>query len=162
MAASFNPSTGEIEPYEEKSPSREVVVPGVGTVVNLDDPVQVAQALVDVRDYKRRVDEIRPILENILREESQRIGTKTIHLEGLTASIGSDNDLTWDMTVIATLIDAGLPIDRYAELVEETVSYKVNGNVARQIAGSNPAYAEIIEAAKIRVEKVPYVSVKPR
>jgi len=48
-----------------------------------------------------------------------------------------------------------LPQDRYEQLVTEVVTHKVDARVAKQLAGSNPAYAAIIERAR-RVDPKPW------
>lgn len=139
---------------------RELVLPGTGELVNLDDAGQVARALSSLRDWKRHADEARAVLEAALVAESARQGTKTLHLGAMTASVSADTELAWDVTVLIGLLAAGLPSERYTDLVTETVSYKINASVAKQIAGANPAYAAIIDAAQSRVPKRQYVRVE--
>lgn len=147
----------------EPRQARELAVPGVGSLVDLDQPQQVAQALRDVREFASRMQEARAVLEAALVAESIRQGTKTLHLDGgLTASIGADSELEWDVTQLARLLKAGLPVERYAELVVETVSYKVNASVAKQIEAANPRYARIVKKARGRKPKKPYVGIGER
>ena len=138
----------------------EIVCPGTGELVSLDDAPAVARALRALREFKRDVEDARSVLEAALIGESERQGTKTLHLDGLTASISADTAVEWDVTVLLRLLEAGLPAERYAALVTEEVSYKVDGRVAAQIAGANERYAEIVAAAKNRVPKRPYVRVE--
>ena len=137
-----------------------LVVPGTGTVIDLDDPAEVAQALRDVRDLKRQVDEARAVLEAALVAESARQGTKTLRYGSLTASVGPDTELGWDMTVLIGLLDVGLPQARYDELVTETVEYKVNAAVAKQIEAASPVYAKVVEQARVRTPRKQYVKVE--
>lgn len=140
--------------------SRELVLPGTGQIVNLDDAAEVARALSSLRDWKRHADGARAVLEAALVEESARQGTKTLHLGAVTASVSADTELTWDITELVKLLDAGLPAERYQALVGETVTYKVNAAVAKQIAGANPAYAVIVAAAQTRTPKRQYVRIE--
>lgn len=138
-----------------------IVLPGTGEVVDLEDILQVARALAAVRVFKARLDEARGVLEAVLVEEATRRGTKTLRLGDVTAEVGADTTTGWDVERLrAGLFRAGLPADRLNELIEETVEYKVDGRIARQIAGANPAYAKVIERCKTKVPKKPYVAVK--
>lgn len=140
--------------------SRDLAIPFTGEVVDLDDAPAVARALHSVREHKQMVEEARSILEGALVAESTRVGTKTLRFGTLTASVGPDSELQWDMTEIVKLLEAGLPQERYDELVTEIIEYKVNAAVAKQIEGANPAYAEIIARARRRAPKKQYVRVE--
>lgn len=140
--------------------SREIVVPGTGELVNLDDAPAVARALAAVREFKGVVESARSTLEQALVDESVRAGSKTLRYGGLVASIGADSELEWDVTELVKLRDLGLPEKRYGQLVTEEITYKVNAAVAKQIAAANPEYAKVIEQARGRRPKRPYVSVK--
>ena len=98
--------------------------------------------------------------EAVLLDESRRQGTKTLHLPAGTATISGGTELVWDFDTLEQLREIGLPEQRYRELVVETVSYKVDARVAKQLAAANPEYARIIEAAQSTVEKSWRVSVK--
>lgn len=137
-----------------------LIVPGTGALIDLEDAPQVAQALRDVRDYEQQLRYAKTALTEALVAESSRQGTKTLRLGTLTASVSADTELAWDVTELVKLLDAGLPAERYADLVSETVTYKVNSSVAKQIEAANPAYAAIIERARSRVPKTPYVRVE--
>lgn len=138
----------------EAAPSTELVVPGTGELVNLADPAAVAVALHGLRLHKEAVESARATLEAALVAESGRVGIKTLHLPGAVAKIGPDSDLEWDVTILVELIPAGLPRERYDELVTlPPVTPKVNAAVAKQIEGSNDVYAEIIRRARSRVPK---------
>lgn len=134
--------------------SDDIVVPGTGEIVSLAEASGVARALRAIREHKQQVEDVRALLERALVEESERAGTKTLHLgDGLTASIGPDTEIEWDLDELEKLKDAGLPDERYAELVTEVVSYKVNASVAKQIEGANARYGEIVVRARNRVPK---------
>lgn len=142
------------------SEARELVIRPTGQIVNLDHPAEVVEALDGIRQMKRVLDEARAVLEEALIEEAARVGSKTLRYGKLTASIADKSEIEWDVTELAKLLDLGLPPDRYGELVHEQISYKVDGSVARQLAGANPEYAKLIEAAKGRKPGRSYVSVK--
>ncbi len=122
--------------------------------------VNAVQVLFAAREMRARMSGLIKDAEAILLEESRRQGTKTLRFEDATATVSGGSDLEWDLDVLLELRDLGLPEERYAELVVATVSYKVNAAVAKQLEGSNPAYAEIIDQARSRVEKPFRVSVK--
>lgn len=81
------------------------------------------QALAQVRDAKRRLDELRALLEALLRVESRRQGTKTVHLDGgLTAVVSGGSRVVYDGEQLARdLEQAGLPADRLALAVHPVV-----------------------------------------
>jgi len=143
----------------EETPT--VLVPFVGTVVDLREPVEVAQALEDIRELKRQLDEARGLLESVLRLEAQRQGTKTLHLGILDAVVSGGSRPEYDAELLRERLRmAGLPEQRLAEVVVEVVSYKTDGRVLRQLAGANPAYAAAIEEARTVVDAPWRVTVK--
>lgn len=137
-----NPLTGELVPLGD--------VPAVcGAIVMLDERIDLLLAAK------------RAFAEACV-DESKRIGKKTLRPAGYEVKVGADTELEWDATVLLEqLPKAGLPEERLAELVTTTVEYKVNGSVAREVAGASDAYAAIIESAKGRRPKRVSVSVKP-
>lgn len=138
-----------------------IVVPLLGLVVSPTSTNEVAEALGSVREAKRLLDEARGELERILAEEAQRQGTKTLHLDRATVSITGGPETDYDIEVLERLLDAGLPQDRYDELVKTRIEYRVDRNVIRQLRGSgNPDYEAIIENAASEVERPYRVSVK--
>lgn len=128
-----------------------ILMPLTGELVRADDPSKVAEAIEMLRDHKRKVDGAIAAFTAAAAEISKQKGTKTIHIGGgASLKISDGGKVEWDVTELVKLVGAGLPLERYEDLVTETVAYKVDGNVARQIAGSNPAYKKIIEQAKKR------------
>ena len=139
----------------------QIVVPLTGQVVNLREPFEVAAALEDVREVKRQLDELRALLEGVLRLEAQKQGTKTLHLGSLDAVVSGGEKSDYDSELLAELLrDAGLPEERISEAIVETVSYKVNQLVLRQLAAANPDYAAAIELSKSTVPVAWRVTVK--
>ena len=121
-----------------------------GQIIDLREPAEVANALSDVREAKRQLDAIRQLLEDVLRLESSRQGTKTLHLEdGLTAVVSGGNRPEYDLPVLADMLrDAGLPEDRLEQLIVATISYRLDQSVARQLRSANPAYAAALDACR--------------
>ncbi len=142
-------------------PGMELVVPGIGEVVALDDARQVAFALDAIRDLERQFRSIKTELTAALVYASQREGVKTLHLEGgISAVIKSGTEVEYDAEAIEHgLREAGMPEARIREIVVETVSYKVAAVKAKQAAAANPVYGEVIEACRSEVEKPPYVTI---
>lgn len=131
----------------------ELVVPGLGAVVNLDDPQQVTLALDDVRDLERELRNVKAELTRAIVHAASVRGTKTLHLENCTAIVKGGEAIIYDAEAIEEgLRAAGMPEDRIREIVVETVSYRVAANEAKRAAAANPAYAEVIEANR-RVEE---------
>src|SRR5262245_6081889 len=127
----------------------EIVLPVSGEVINLTQPTHVAQALDQVREWKRRLDEIRAVLEDALRLESERKGTKTLHLDGITAVVSGGEKVEYDTEKLADLLlEEGLPASRLAELIAIQITYKVNQAVAKSVAAANPRYALALETCR--------------
>lgn len=128
-----------------------------GEVIPLDDPAACGKALRWIRQAKQQLTEAQKLLTAAVVEHAQTAGTKTLHVDGLDRPLklsgGPGADLWWDVEALRVLLDMGLPPERFAELVTEEISYKVNANVARSIASINPDYARVIEAARHRIDK---------
>lgn len=147
----------EAEPIEL---ARVLVVPGIGEVVRLDNAPAVARALAAVKTLLGQAATAKRDLEDALAWHSTRAGTKTLRYGTVEAVVKSNNETEWDIERLRDeLRAAGLPEERLGELIRETVEYKVNAAVARQVAGANPEYARIIEGCKTVLEKRPSVTV---
>lgn len=116
--------------------------------------------LTDIREMESKLREAKGALTEALAAEFSRQGTKTLELNGIKATLGADSEIVWDIEVLGELRNLGLPEERMDQLVTAEVTYKVNGSVAKQVAAANPAYAEVIERAKGRVPRTPYVSIR--
>jgi len=139
-----------------------LLIPYTGAIVDLREPAEVAQALADVRDLKRRLDELRALLEGVLRLEAQRVGTKTLHLEGIDAVVSGGPRAEYDAELLMSRLRAcGLPEERVSQAVVATVTYKPNAAVLKQLAAANPDYRRAIDASRTTVEAPWYVTVKP-
>lgn len=150
--------------YAMSEHGMELMVPGIGEVVALNDPRQVAIAIDGIRDLQRQLRLVTTELTNAIVYASQVAGTKTLHLEGgVKATLGSDTVTVYDAEQIEIgLREAGMPEERIREIVKETVSYVVDAVKAKQAAGANPAYAAVIDANKRVDAKQPSVSISLR
>ncbi len=138
----------------------ELLNPISGELVPVRDLPAVAISLTDLRDLKAQVQDAISAFSEAVIQESRRQGTKTLNVGDVTLKVSADSEVVWDVEFLTdALRAAGLPEERIDELVTMTVTYTVNGSVARQLAGASPEYAEVIEAAKRRVPKKVYVSV---
>lgn len=132
------------------------LVPWTGELVPLDDPEKVALAWDEMRRYEQAIKyQLRPALAAALAGYAKTMGTKTLRFGAteLKLSGGPGSETTWDLEVLEELRAMGLPEERWDALVTETVSYKVNANVAKQLAAVNEDYARVIEAARIRSDR---------
>lgn len=144
-----------------QEPAPMLMLPTTGELISRDDPAACARALQEMDDLETKLKVLKGALREVLLEESVRVGGKTLHFGGgITATITTPVSTIWDHTVLAELVAAGLPEDRYEALVKTEISFKINGSIAKELAGANPVYAEIIERAKTRIEKTPSVAVK--
>ena len=139
----------------------ETVVPHTGELLDLRDLDAVARTLAEAREHEREIAEFRRNLGLVLRLESRRQGTKTLHLDGCTVEITGGSKPGWDIELLREGLEAaGLPPDRLKELIRETVSYSVSARVAKYLEAANPSYAAVVSRAR-RDEPEPWrVTVK--
>jgi hypothetical protein len=143
-----------------EQPGMELVIPMTGELISRDDPASCARALYEIKELEAKLKLLRNALSEVLLEESYRVGGKTLHFHGgVTAKIGTPADISWDYHILAELINAGLPAERFEALVQIEQTFKVNGSVVKEIEGANPVYAEIIGRARTRVPRTPTVGV---
>jgi hypothetical protein len=145
--------------------STDLVVPGVHTIVNLDDPGQVAQAIVDIRHLESLLREAKAVLTDALDAEATRQGSRTLHLpDGTKVEVRRPTDIAWDAEQLEqALRDAGMPEDRIRQVVVEQVTYEVSAQEAKRAAGANPAYAAAVNAARHDRAQRPTVTItRPR
>lgn len=131
-----------------------------GELIPAADVPRVVDALAEMRLMQRRLREGINTAQAILIAESERQGTKTLHVKGATLEISGGQELVWDIEELAKLIDLGLPQERYDDLVKTVTEYKVDARVAKQLEGANPDYAKVIAQARSYVQKNRYVKVK--
>lgn len=124
-------------------------------------PVAAITLLHELREYKTKVLAAIRLCEEALIGESARVGTKTLRIGALTAEITGGMETVWDVEELRRgLADAGLPEERVTDLIRATVEYRVDGRVAKQIAGANEEYAAVLERCRRLVDKPMRVSVK--
>lgn len=137
-----------------------ILIPTSGEVLDPEDAAGCLRVLTEIRELESRLREAKAALTDALSMEFARQGTKTLEFGGIKATLGANNEVVWDIEILSELRALGLPEDRMDALVTTEVTFKVNASVAKQLASANPRYAEVIERAKSRVPKTPYVSVK--
>lgn len=124
-------------------------------------PENAAMLIVRMREFRSLLMDGIKECERILIDESTRVGSKTLRVGGHVAEIAGGSEVVWDVEALrAGLRKAGCPDERLAELITETVEYRVNNTVARQLASANPKYANVIEGAKARHLKGAHVRIK--
>ena len=146
---------------EPGTTSLEIVVPGTGEMVPLDDPAAVARAHRDLTDLEMQIRDAKAMFADILAGESRKQGTKTLRFGDIEVEMRGGPSTEYAAEEIETgLREAGMPEDRIREIVKETVSYKIDARKASSAASANPDYAKVIEAGKRIIEKPMYPSVK--
>ena len=125
-----------------------------GLLIDLRDPASVADGLDQVREAKRKLDELRGLLELLLVAESQRLGSKTLDLEGgLHVEIRGGRSTAYDVETLAfALEEAGVPQERLEQAFTTEVVWKLDRRVLRSIASANDDYAKVIEAHSHPIE----------
>jgi len=124
-------------------------------------PENAARVLDAAREMKVRLGAVVQEATDYLLEESRRQGTKTLAAAGAKVVLSGGPESVFEGQELAqALRDAGCPEERIGEAVTETVSYKVNHAVLRQLAAANPDYAAAIESVRQTVERPYRASVK--
>lgn len=137
-----------------------LVVPQSGELLALDDTAGCLRVLTEIRDLETRLREAKAELTFALSAEFSRQGTKTMEVDGIKAELRGGSEVVWDVETLGELRALGLPEDRMDQLITAEVTYRVNSNVAKQLAAANPLYASVIERAKNTVPRSSYVSIK--
>jgi hypothetical protein len=137
-----------------------LVVPQTGELLSLDDAAGCLRVLTEIRDLETKLREAKAELTTALSAEFSRQGTKTLEIGGVKAELRGGTEVVWDIEVLGELRNLGLPEERMDALVTAEVTYRVNANVAKQLASVNPLYASVIERAKSTIPKASYVSIK--
>lgn len=134
--------------------SEELIIP-TGELVELEDPQQVARALETLRSFEQQIREAKAELTFVLVEYSRHLGSRTITFEnGQRAIIKGGSETHYDAEAIMEgLRQMGMSEARLSEIVQETVSYKVNAVEAKRAANANPDYAAVIDEHSRQVER---------
>lgn len=128
--------------FVEENPR--LVVPLTGQVYDLTRIAEQAEALLALRESVRRSYELIELVSALVRVESRRQGTKTLHLPtGRVATVSGGETTVYDAERLAAeLAAAGMPEERVADVVRPVVEWKVDRRALRSVVASNPLYAE--------------------
>lgn len=141
--------------------SEELVVPGVGELVDLSNEVECVQALVAVRNFEQQLREAKAELTRAIVERASLLGTQTLTLpDGSKAVIKGGAETVYDAHEIEEGLRAlGMPEERIREIIVEEISYKVSAKEAKRASAANEQYEAVIENAKETVDKPRYVTI---
>jgi hypothetical protein len=141
---------------------QELVVPGTGELVDLDDEVACVNALSAIGDFEQLIREAKRELTAAVVARSKLLGVKTFKLpDGRKASLTAGAETVYDAEAVEEgLRAAGMPEDRIREIVQETVTYRVRAVEAKRAAAANPEYARVVDEAKRVEPKTVYVNIK--
>jgi hypothetical protein len=156
---SANADTSSLSEYDP--PVGEDLVLHTGEIIPLDDARACASALDQIREAESRLKEMKGAITNALVQSFSGWGGKTMHLDGFSIELKGGTEVIWDIEKLEELRELGLPEARFDQLVTTEITYKVNANVAKQIASVNEQYAEVIAAARVPNPRPQRVDVKP-
>lgn len=166
-AAAPTDPEGRAEPVEAPAASQElerpaeILNPVTGQLVPASDLRAVGEAVEVLRRARGNIDAAVAAFTGAVAAEVARVGSRTLNLEGMRLVLGSDSEVLWDVALLARkLRAAGCPEERLEKLIKVKVEETVDGTVARQLAGANPVYKDIIESCKQRVPKRPSVRIE--
>jgi hypothetical protein len=142
----------------------ELVVPGVGEIVDLSDVPAVVSALEALRDYESLIRETKSTLTRAVVEHATEHGVRSVELpNGDRAEISAPTENVYDPYIlIEKLREAGMPETRIGEIIEETVTHRVRAGEAKKAAKANPAYAEALEESRTEQPRTQYVTIRKR
>lgn len=145
-----------------KSGDSVAVIPGTGEVVDLTDPLAVAEALGNLRDFERMTYEWKQMMTRIVVEHGRTTGSLTIELpDGSKAEISDRPRVTYDAEAIEEeLRAAGMPEESIAKIIKEEVTHTVKAVEAKKAARANPVYEEIIERHRTEEPSNPSVTIR--
>jgi len=136
----------------ESLQSTELVDPQTGELVNAADLQQAGVYLDILRRRKREIDDQIKLVEAIALNEMALLGQGTVRKGRVQLTRQGGKKYEYDLEELAKLQDAGLPEDRYSEVVKPVVDWKVDRNALKQLSAANPEYRQIIENATTEVE----------
>jgi hypothetical protein len=141
---------------------QELIVPGTGEVVDLDDEVATTRAIIGLREFEAQIAAVKRELTEAVKARMKVLGVKTLTLpDGSKASLSGGPTPVYDAEAIeVALRKAGMPEDRIREIVVERVSYTVAPVMAKQAAAANPRYAKAIAKNRTMQPGATYVTVK--
>lgn len=129
-------------------PVDRLIVPGTGEVFDVTLPTEAARALLALTDHKQTVETAILYVADLLWQEGERLGSKTLHFDECDVELYGGTRTEWDVEKLRDLLSAaGLPQAQLDELIKTEVKFKVDANRARWTAGANPAYAKAIDAS---------------
>lgn len=138
----------------------ELVVPVTGQIVDLDNPVQVAQVLYDIAEAQDQLKYFKRALVEALEPLRATVGKSTIELGDYEVVLSSNAKSEVDLVLLRELLtELGLPEHRMDELIVQTTTEKLDWSVARQLRGANPVYAEALDKATSKVPATVYATV---
>lgn len=128
--------------------SSTAIVPITGEIVDLDDPVEVARALASVEEIAAKAAEAKRVLNAALVRYADEVAlARTFEIPGVgkyEKTGGPKTEYLRPDALKRELLDLGVPPERVAEIVVETVDRKVSGVEANKAARANPAVAEVL------------------
>ena len=140
----------------------ELVVPGVGEVVDLSDVPAVVGALDALRNYESLIKEAKSTLTRAIVDHAGEYGLRSIELpNGDRAEISAPSENFYDPYVLMEeLRKYGMPEARIGEIIEEVVTHRVRVGEAKKAAKANPDYAAALEASRTEQPRVQYVKIR--
>lgn len=124
------------------------ILPHTGELVSLEDAAACAIATERIRTLEGKLRMVKRELADAIFRIASKQGKSSLNLPGVNVSVSRKKEIEWDLEILERLREAGLPEERWSELVETRVEYKVSANVARQLASINEEYQAIIEEAR--------------
>jgi hypothetical protein len=128
-------------------------VPWSGEIIDVSDPAVVATALYELREMRRRMAEFEEAAQQMLLDQMDTRGQWTMRfgdreVEGSTPG----DDYYYDVEQFRKVLEAGLPEDRFNEIVTVKVTESVNRTKAKALL-KVPQYEQIVKDARVDTAK---------
>lgn len=146
----------------EQQTSEELVVPGIGELVDLTNEDQCIKALLALRDFELNVIDAKAMLTAAIVERMRELGTQTlVFADGQKASMRGGKQTIYDHALLEErLRELGMPEERIREIIVEEVSWKVSAREAKRAAAANEEYAAAVEESSREIERPVYISIQ--
>lgn len=151
-----------ILPLEVAAPDPKNLVPDpfTGEAVDCSD-LAVGGEFVDLlREAKTKIDDTIRQAQNVMLAEMSRMGQGTVRVGRVQVEKVTKTEYVYDYDLLATLVELGLPEQRYREVVKQITEEKVDRRALLQVAAADPEkYGKVIDAATRAIPRDPTIKV---
>lgn len=149
-------------PVEEPGASMEMVlIPRTGEVIDPRDTAACVNALDDLRRLGFEIAAAKRALSQAVAEHRQLVGKNTFTVGGRAVEVKGGEKKTIDPLILGRgLREAGMPEERVDDIVQPSVTFKVDARAAQQAGKTNPKYQAALDRATTTEEAPWTITIK--